>query len=90
MEREWGYSERKASRVVFKALYDMDQYFRNFVRDFKIRDPWEIIEVEYLRKGAFMRYTAKKVKEGAPIGNMKPPKIITPDKMEDINILRSV
>jgi hypothetical protein len=90
MEREWDYSERKASRVVFKALYDADEYFRNFVKDFKIKDPWDIIEVEYLKRGAFMRYAEKKVKEGAPLGNIKPPKIITSDKMEDVNTLRSV
>jgi hypothetical protein len=90
MEREWEYSEKKASRVVFKALYEMDCYFQNLVRDFKIRDPSEIIKVQYLRKGAFFRYTAKKVRDGAPIGNVKPPKIITSDKMEDFDILRGV
>jgi hypothetical protein len=90
MEREWEYSEKKASRVVFKALLSMDPYFQNFVRDFGIKDPSEIIKVQYLRKGAFMRYATKKVKDGAPIGNIKPPKIVVPDKMEDIDLLRRV
>jgi hypothetical protein len=90
MEREWEYSEKKASRVVFKALYEMDCYFQNLVRDFRIREPSEIIKVQYLKKGAFMRYTIKKVKDGAPLGNIKPPKIVTPDKIGDVDILRSV
>jgi hypothetical protein len=90
MEREWECSEKKASRVVFKALLGMDQYFQNFVRDFGIKDPSEIIKVQYLRKGAFMRYATKKVKDGASIGNVKPPKIITSNKMEEADILRRV
>jgi hypothetical protein len=90
MEREWEYSEKKASLVVFKALLNVDPYFQNFVRDFGIKDPSEIIKVQYLRKGAFMRYTMKKVKDGAPIGDIKPPKIVTPEKIEDINMLRRV
>jgi hypothetical protein len=90
MEKEWKHSEKKISRLVFRALYDLDPYFQNLVRDFRIRDPSEIIKVQYIRRGAFFRYTAKKVKEGVPIGNIKPPKIITTDKMEEVDILRRI
>ena len=90
MEREWELSEEKTAALLFNALYRVNQEFKNYVDDFGIKEPQELIEVQYLKKGAFMRYTMKKMKEGVPIGNIKPPKIASTDKSDDIELLRSV
>jgi len=90
MEREWGYPENVATSLVFDALQEINEDFHNYVKDFKIKEPSQVIKVEYLKKGAFMRYTMKKVKEGTPLGQIKIPKIIPPDKWELVELLRRV
>jgi len=90
MEKEWDYSEQEASRVVFNVLKESSEDFRNLIRDFEIAQPSQFIEVEYLRKGAFMRYLIRKAKEGVPYGQIKPPKVINPEKAEIIDILRKI
>ncbi len=90
MEKTWDYSEEEASRSVFNALKKISEDFRNLIRDFEIAQPSQFIEVEYLPKGAFMRYLMKKAKEGVPYGQMKPPKLINPEQSEIIDILRKV
>jgi hypothetical protein len=90
MEREWGYSEKEASQRVFEALQKVDPFFQNYVRDFGIRDPWEVIKVEYLKKGAFMRYTMLRAKQGAEMGQIKPLKLITPKNRELPDLLRRI
>jgi len=90
MEKEWKHSERKAAELVFEAMKKLNPEFRNYVADFRIKDPFEVIKVEYLRKGAFMRYSMKQGKTGAALGNLKPPKIVTADKSEVADLLRSV
>jgi hypothetical protein len=62
--------------------------FNSYVRDFNIREPSEAIGVDYLNKGAFIRYTMKKAKEGLPFGQIKPPKIIGPERHEIADLLR--
>jgi len=90
MERVWDFSEEEASRRVFEALYHLNPFFRKYVKDFGIRDPWKIIRVEYLQKGAFMRYIMLQAKEGAELGQIKPLKLITPQNREVANRLRSI
>jgi len=90
MEKEWEFSELEASRGVFDALRKLDPYFQNYVEDFGIRDPWQVIKVEYLKKGAFMRYIMQRAKQGAPMGRIKPLKLITPEKKEVADLLRSI
>ncbi len=90
MEKEWDYSEEEASRAVFNALKDISEDFRNLIKDFEIEQSSKFIEVEYLSKGAFMRYFMKRIKEGVPYGQMKPLKMINPEQSEVINILRKV
>jgi hypothetical protein len=90
MEKEWNYSEEQASRVIFNILKETSEDFRKLIRDFKIEQPTKFIEVEYLPRGAFMRYFMKRVEEGVPYGQMKPLKLINPEKMEIIDILRKV
>jgi len=90
MEKEWDYSEEEASRAVFNALNEISEDFRNLIMDFKIERPNKVIEVEYLKRGTFTRYMMKRAKEGLPYGQIKVPKLITPEKSEIINLLRRV
>lgn len=90
MEREWEYPEIEASQRVFEALKKVDPFFQNYVRDFGIRDPWKAIKVEYLKKGAFMRYTMLRAKHGAEMGQIKPIKLITPKNKEVADLLRRI
>jgi hypothetical protein len=90
MEREWKYPEGEASRRVFEALKKVDPEFQNYVRDFRIKDPWKVIKVEYLRKGAFMRYVMARAKQGAEMGQIKPLKLITPKNKEVADLLRRI
>ena len=90
MEKEWEYTEREASKRVFEAFENVDPYFRDYVRDFRIKDPWKVIRVEYLKKGAFMRYMMMKAKKGVEMGQIKPIKLITPKNREVGDLLRRV
>jgi len=90
MEKEWDYSEEEASRTIFNGLKEISEDFQNLIRDFNIEQPTKFIKVEYLPKGAFMRYTMKRAKEGVPYGQMKPLKLINPEHSEIIDILRSI
>ena len=90
MEKEWNYSEDQSAKLIFNSLQKINPDFENYVRDYKIKDCSEVLEVKYLRKGAFMRYTMKKAREGVPFGQIKPPKIIGPDKHHLVDLLRNV
>ncbi len=90
MENTWKYSEREAEKRIFNALVKTYSDFNDYVKGFKIKNPSEVIKVEYLKKGAFLRYTMKKSKDGSAIGQIKPPKIITPEKSEIAFMLRAV
>jgi phenylacetate-coenzyme A ligase PaaK-like adenylate-forming protein len=90
MEKGWDYTEKEAEEKIFEALREVLPDFQNYVRDFRVKDPSEIIKVEYLSKGAFMRYAMKKVKEGVPLGQIKFRKIIPTDKSEMAELLRRV
>jgi len=90
MEKRWDYPENQAARLIFESLRKINPEFESYIKDYKIKDPLEVLEVKYLRKGAFMRYTMKKAKEGVPFGQIKPPKIIGPEKRELVNLLESV
>ena len=90
MEKEWDYSEEEASRAVFDALKETSEDFRNLIRDFKIERPTKFIEVEYLPKGAFMRYFMKRAKAGVPYGQMKPLKLVSSERIEVLELLRRV
>jgi hypothetical protein len=97
MEKTWQYSEREAERIIFNSLIETERIIphrghtlRDYVSDFRIKDPSEVVKVEYLKPGTFLRYRIVKAKEGSPIGQYKPPKIIPPEKMEIYDTLRSV
>lgn len=96
MEKTWTYSKREAEKVIFNSLLEMDKIIphrgetlTDYVADFGIKDPSEVVEVEYLRPGAFLRYSMIKAKAGAPLGQYKPPKIIPTEKMGIYDTLRS-
>lgn len=90
LEKEVDYTGEQMVRLLFEALRKSFPDFDNYVRDFKINDPNEAIEVEYLKKGAFMRYTLKRQKEGVPFGQIKPPKIVSAEYHHLAELLRSV
>jgi len=90
MEKTWEYSEETAERLIFNSLMEIHEDFRKYVKDFGIKDPSDAVRVEYLKPGAFMRYSALKAKMGAPLGQYKPPQVIPPDRIEIYETLRSV
>ena len=96
MEKTWPYTERQAEKIIFKSMLEVDkammqpgETFKDYVEDFRVKDPSEFIRVVYLRPGAFLRYSMIRAKEGVPIGQYKPPKIIPPEKYEIYEILRN-
>jgi len=89
MEKTWEHSEKEAEKRIFNALKELHNDFRKYVTDFNITDPSEAVKVEYLRHGAFLRYSALKAKMGSPLGQYKPPQLISPDRMEIYETLRS-
>jgi hypothetical protein len=88
MEREWPYSEEEAAKIIFTSLQAVSEDFKKYVRDFGIKDPSQTVKVEYLRPGAFLRYSIIQAKKGMPIGQYKPPKVIPPEKAEIFETLR--
>jgi hypothetical protein len=88
MENTWGLSKTEAARRIYDALFALSEDFRHMVKDNKIEDPEEIIEVEYLKTGAFFRYSVNRAKEGYPIGQVKPPKIIPSERQDISDMLR--
>lgn len=89
MEKELDLTEKQVSEKLYHALIAEDQSFKNYIADFKITDPEEVIKVEYLKRGAFKRYANYKTKEGVPLGRIKPFRIISPLNREVITLLRS-
>lgn len=97
MERTWPYSEAEAENIIFNSLLDAERtiphpdetLLRDYVTDFRIKKPSEVIRVEYLKPGAFLRYQMMKAKGGSPIGQYKPPKIIPSERMEIYEALKN-
>ncbi|MGM0509579.1 MAG: hypothetical protein ACQESD_00430 [Thermoplasmatota archaeon] len=90
MEKDWEYDRKEAEKRIYKALKEENEFFEKYVDDFGISDPSDVIEVEYLKKGAFKRYTLKKMDGDEPIGQYKAPKVITPKEYDIIETLRTV
>jgi hypothetical protein len=89
MEKIWQYSEREAEKIIFDSLMEIDRTlphrgrtFRDYVTEFGIEDPSEVVRLEYLKPGAFLRYSMIKAREGSPLGQYKPPKIIPSNRMD--------
>lgn len=95
MEKAWPHSEKEAEKIIFNSLIEADRQteehrLSTYVDEFTIKDPAQVVNVEYLRPGAFLRYSMKKAKEGSPIGQYKPPKVISPEKTDIYETLKSV
>jgi hypothetical protein len=88
MENTWGLTASEAERRIFEAMRNTNPELRYLIEKSSIREPQEIVKVEYLRKGAFLRYSMKKAKEGYPLGQIKPPKIIPSERQELCETLR--
>jgi hypothetical protein len=89
MEKEWDYDEDEALKRIFDSLEDTSPSFREYVKDFRIKDPKQVVKVSYLKKGAFLRYMLSRSKSGAPLGQMKPPKLVPANRMDIYDTLRS-
>jgi len=96
MEKTWPYSERQAEQIIFKSLVEADKAIlqrgdtlTDYIADFGIKNPSDVVRVEYLKPGAFLRFSMIKAKMGSPLGQYKPPKIIPTEKMEIYDTLRS-
>ena len=90
MERLPHINARQVAHAVFEELQRINPFFLNYVRDFRVKRAEEILAVEYLRQGAFMRYAMEKTKQGVPMGQNKPPKIIGPERSSIADRLRTV
>lgn len=97
MEKEWPYSEEEAQRIIFQCLLEAEKQvahryhtITDLVSELRIKDPSEIVKVEYVRKGAFTKYALHKAQRGAPIGQYKPPTFIPPEKSDVVEELRRV
>ena len=96
MEKDWAYSEREAEKIIFNSLIETerilprrDRTLTDYLTVFGIDEASELIKVEYLKPGAFLRYSMMRAKAGFPIGQYKPPKIIPAENMEIYETLRS-
>jgi hypothetical protein len=89
MEDEFGLTKQEVAKKIFHALKATNQEFCNYINDFKIKNPGEILEVHYVKRGTFRRYTEEKLKQGVPMGRIKPFRIITPDQADILKFLRS-
>lgn len=87
-EREWDVNEKEAQKLIFDAMLALIPGFNNYVLDFKIKDPSEVVRVQFLENGTFTRYTIKQVRKNVPLGQYKPIKIVTPDKSNIIDELK--
>ncbi len=90
MEKDWEYDKERAQERIFSALKKENKFFEDYIEDFGIRGPNEVIDVEYLKKGAFKRYSLEKMNKGEPIGQYKAPKVILPEDKKTIETLRTV
>jgi len=90
MEKAWAYSEKEAEKIIFEALQDTSDDFKKYVSNFDVKNPSDAIKVEYLKKGAFIRYSANKAKMGVPLGQYKPPQVIPTDRMEIYETLKGI
>jgi len=89
MEKPWKYSEAESAKIIFNALLQTSPDFRSYIEDFSIKKPQEVIRVKYLKKGAFLRYSLRKMKEKAELGQIKPPKIVPPERKNVLDLLES-
>jgi hypothetical protein len=89
MEKETNLTAKEVSHRLFCALKAENKSFCNYIESFNIIDPEEVIKVEYLKRGVFRRYAEQKIKEGVPMGRIKPFRIISPGNKDLINFLRS-
>ncbi len=89
MEPEWECDEKEAAKRIFGGLLGTAAHLDGYIRDYNIRNAEKVVEVQYLRKGAFLRYMLHRTRSGAPLGQMKPPKIIPVNRMDIYEMLRS-
>jgi hypothetical protein len=87
-EREWPLTEREAEKAIFNSMLSVQPEFSSYVHDFNIKKPSEAVKVEFLERGTFTRYAMRQARKNVPLGQFKPPKIITPEKSDILEELR--
>jgi hypothetical protein len=88
MENTWGLSEDEAAKRIFESMGSLIYFFKQYVRQFGIADPGQLIKVVYLKRGAFLRYSMERAKQGHPMGQIKPPRIIPSERQDISDLLR--
>ncbi len=96
MEKTWPHSEQMAETLIFQSLMEVDltmphrgRTLRDYVKEFKIDTPSDVVSVEYVKPGAFLRYAIIRAKEGSPLGQYKPPRVIPSDRMDIYETLKT-
>ncbi|MEM3403400.1 MAG: GH3 auxin-responsive promoter family protein [Nitrososphaeria archaeon] len=79
-EKEWPVTPNQAERLIFDSMLKLVPGFDNYIKDFNIRNPSDVIRVNFLSRGTFTRYTIKQVRKNMPLGQYKPPKVVPPNK----------
>lgn len=87
-EREWSLTEREAEKAIFDSMLSIQPEFNTYIRDFNIKNPSEAIKVEFLERGTFTRYAMKQARKNVPLGQFKPPKIISPKRPDILEELK--
>jgi len=90
MENTWGLSKEEATRRIYNAIINLNPQLQEYAKEFGLHRPEDMVEVQYLKRGAFLRYSMQRGKEGVPVGQVKPPKIIPSERQDLCELLRSV
>jgi len=89
MENSWGISETEVAKKMIDAMVATNPDLAKYASEFGAGKPEDLVEVEFLKKGAFLRYSMKKAREGYPMGQVKPPKIVVSERQDICDALRS-
>jgi hypothetical protein len=89
MENSWGISETEVAKKMIDAMVATNPDLARYASEFGAGKPEDLVEVEFLKKGAFLRYSMKKAREGYPMGQVKPPKIVISERQDICDALRS-
>ena len=90
MENTWGLPTDEAAKRIFESMGSLVYFFKQYVRQFGITGPEQLVKVEYLKRGAFLRYSMERGRQGHPMGQIKPPKIIPSERQDISDLLRRV
>lgn len=82
-EREWPIKERDVEKLIFNSMISLVPGFSNYVKDFGIKSPSEVIRVNFFEIGTFTKYAIRQARKNVPLGQYKPFKIV-PENMHSV------